>query len=125
VKRTERPYIAGFTAVPHELIRQHMADLAGGELKCLLYIVDRTLGFNKASDRISLSQFSEGITRKDGTRLDRGTGLSRSAVKKALRGLIEKGLVGRERNRSRGGDLDSSTYWLEEVGGPGSPWGEF
>jgi hypothetical protein len=102
-----------FTAVPHELIRQHMPDLSGAELKCLLYVTDRTLGFNKVSDRVSLRQFAEGITRKDGTKLDRGTGLSRSAVKKALRGLIEKGLVGRERNSARDGGWDSSTYWLK------------
>lgn len=108
---------ANFTAVPHEVIREHMADLTGAELKCLLYVVDRTFGFNKVSDRVSLRQFSEGITRKDGTRLDRGTGLSRSAVKKALRGLIEKDLVGRERNRSRRGDRDASTYWPRNVSG--------
>ena len=104
-----------FTAVPHEVIRQHMPDLSGAELKCLLYVVDRTLGFNKVSDRIALRQFAEGITRKDGTKLDRGTGLSRSAVKKALRRLIEKRLIRRERNRLRHGDWDSSTYSLKDV----------
>jgi len=130
VNRNDRLYVpANFTAVPHEVIREHMADLTGAELKCLLYVIDRTFGFNKRSDRISLRQFSEGITRKDGTRLDRGTGLSRSAVKKALRGLIQKGLVGRERNRSRRGDRDASTYWPKNVSGlvrvgqsGGLPW---
>jgi hypothetical protein len=130
VNRNQRLYVpASFTAVPHEVIREHMADLTGAELKCLLYVVDRTFGFNKVSDRVSLRQFSEGITRKDGTRLDRGTGLSRSAVKKALRGLIEKGLVGRKHNRSRQGDRDSSTYWLKNMSGlvrvgqsGGLPW---
>ena len=114
-RRNESYVPLNFTAVPHELIRQHMRDLSGAELKCLLYVVDRTLGFNKVSDRIALRQFAEGITRKDGTQLDRGTGLSRSAVKKALRGLIEKRLIRRKRNRLRNGDWDSSTYSLEGV----------
>jgi len=117
VNRDEGRYVPfRFTAIPHEVIREHMGDLTGAELKCLLYIVDRTFGFNKVSDRISLRQFSEGITKKDGARLDRGTGLSRSGVKKALRGLIAKGLVRRKRNRSRHGDRDSSTYGLKDVG---------
>jgi len=59
--------------------------LSGAELKVLLYLMRRTFGFKKDSDSISLSQICRGISRKDGTALDHGTGLSQSTAQLALR----------------------------------------
>src|SRR5437762_152852 len=75
------------TPVPDELFDEWLAVLSGGELKCLLYIVRRTLGFKKDADAISLSQMVHGITTRDGRVLDSGTGLNRSTVVEALASL--------------------------------------
>jgi hypothetical protein len=40
------------TPVPDELFDEWLAVLSGAELKCLLYIVRRTLGFKKDADAI-------------------------------------------------------------------------
>lgn len=88
---------------PHTQVPNLVADLivpllSGAEVGCLLYIVRRTYGFvsadgqRKQRDRISLSQFENGIE-SGGYVLDLGTGLSRQTVITSLRKLEEKGLV--------------------------------
>ena len=57
-----------------------MAFLSGAEVKVMLYIFRRTLGFKRYADNISLNQLLNGIVRRDGTRLDHGTGLSKSTL---------------------------------------------
>jgi phage replication O-like protein O len=90
-----------YTTVPDELFDLLMPRLTGAELKVLLYIVRRTFGWKKDSDRISLSQFETGITRKNGEALDGGTGLSRRANLKALQGLVEKNVIVKRRVTSK------------------------
>ena len=84
---------AGFTRVSNVLLDCHLAGLSGGETKTYLYVNRRTTGFQKVSDGISVSQICNGIRKRDGTVLDRGTGLSRETVVAALVGLQQKGLV--------------------------------
>jgi hypothetical protein len=87
-----------YTQVPDLLFDQIMQDLDEKELKVLLYIIRRTFGFKKQDDNISLNQLADGIKTKDGRVLDRGTGLSRTLVKRALRSLKEKNLIVARRN---------------------------
>lgn len=71
--------------------------LNGSEQKCLDYILRRTWGFKKDADAIAISQFINGITKYDGTVIDRGTGIkNEKTIRKALRGLIEKDFIERE-----------------------------
>lgn len=108
-----RALIPNSTQIPDVILDQWMAELSGAEFKVLLYVARRTYGFGKESDNISLTQLASGIRRKDGTSLDRGTGLSRSGVKAACNGLIEKGLLIRSGNTSPGGrEPEESTYRL-------------
>ena len=65
-----------------------MYRLPDAELRVLLYICRRTYGFQREKDQISYTQFIEGITTKDGKKLDGGCGLSRPSVNKALVNLI-------------------------------------
>lgn len=88
-------YRPNTTQVPNILLDEVMADLDKSELKCLLYAVRRIYGFHKEGDFIAMSQFETGITRMDGTRLDKGTGLDRKSIRMALKGLIKKGLLSR------------------------------
>src|SRR3954465_9258610 len=86
-----------YTQVPDELFDALLPDLSGAELKVLLYIIRRTFGFKRDSDTISLSQMLNGITRRDGTVLDRGVGLSKPTLLQALRSLSEQEIIFTER----------------------------
>ena len=81
------------TPTPDDVFDLFLADLTHAELKVLLYIVRRTFGFKKTSDRISLKQICGGIVRKNGRRLDGGTGLSRQGAITAVKRLEERGLI--------------------------------
>ena len=101
------------TPTPDLLFDKIMQDLNKSELKVLLYIIRRTYGFKKKSDNISLSQLVDGIQTKRGKVLDRGTGLSISAVKRALRSLKDKNLIDAVRNTDpKKGNLPT-TYSLK------------
>jgi hypothetical protein len=86
---------------PNSIADHFMDLLTSEEWKVISYLARRTFGFNKTEDRVTLSQFSKGITTREGKRLDGGTGLSVTAVKRALDELVRFGLVLRldENNR--------------------------
>ncbi len=119
------PKFAGFstphyTPVPDDLFDRLLSDLSGAELKALLYIMRRTMGFKKNSDDISLSQICGGITTRAGQVLDRGTGLSRSTAIGAIRSLEEWGLIYGVRNASEAHGHEATTYHLHLVADPGT-----
>jgi len=124
-QRTDRPgndwKFRGFaspnyTMVPDELFDELMPDLSGAELKVLLYIVRRTFGFKKGSDRISKAQLENGIRTKDGRILDRGTGLSRRAIRLAVDSLVEKNILLKFRHESPDRGYEATEYALNVVG---------
>lgn len=65
------------------------------ELRVLLYLIRRTLGFKKQGDQITIDQIANGIITREGTRLDWGAQLGERSVQRALGGLEEKGLIER------------------------------
>lgn len=105
------------TQVPDEVFDVLMPTLSGAELKVLLYICRRTFGFRKASDSISISQLTSGITTRDGRVLDSGTGLARHSVVNALRSLAEQGIIIATRHSSRERGDETTTYELRFVAG--------
>jgi len=86
----------GFVPIPNAYIDRYLADLSGAELKVLLAILRRTVGWRKESDEISIEQ------------LQQMTGLARNSVRAGLRGLLERGLVV-ERTRATGSKAASYT----------------
>ncbi len=90
-------FIPNSFQVPNTYIDLFMAYLNANEFKVLMYAIRRILGFREnlssRTDRISLSQFSEGVVAKDGRILDEGTGLSKPAVKTALDELVKYGFL--------------------------------
>jgi len=94
-----------YTQTPNVFYDEIMADLGYAEIKCMLYIFRRTFGFHKQSDKISLTQFETGIEN-----LDRGTGLKRPNIIKALKSLTEKGLV-----KINKGKINSYSLLLEDT----------
>ncbi len=108
-----------YTMVPDELFDELLPTLNGGELKVLLYIIRRTFGFKKDSDNISLNQMLEGIRTRDGRVLDRGTGLARSTLAKALKELEEKNIIVAEKRFSREQGFEATSYRLNILGAAG------
>ncbi len=118
----EREVFSGFhkpayTQVPDEIFDEIAPLLRGPELRVLLYIVRHTFGWKKDSDRISLSQFTSGIVKRDGTVVDRGCGAGRSAIKEALRTLEADGYIEREQVCSKDMGHEPTTYRLRMASG--------
>src|SRR3954447_23074034 len=100
------------TPTPDDLFDRFLPELSGGELKVLLYIIRRTYGFKKDSDAISMTQICEGIKTNTGKNLDYGTGLSKAAVKTAVRSLEQRGLIVVGRVKEENGYNYVNTYSL-------------
>jgi phage replication O-like protein O len=107
-----RALIPNSTQIPDVILDQWMADLSGAELKVVLYVARRTFGFGKTSDNISLSQIANGIKKRDGVILDRGTGLSVSSVARAIKTLEEQNILIRRVNINDKNEHDENTYSL-------------
>ena len=102
---------ANTTPVPDVLFDELLPTLKEAELKALLYIIRRTLGFKKSTDAISLSQFQKGITTKDGRVLDKGCGVKdRTTLVKALASLVTKGCIECIKTKTSNGDDDITLY---------------
>src|SRR5579859_1926199 len=115
-------YAPLYTQVPDELFDFWLPRLSESELKVLLYIIRRTFGFKKESDNISLSQMVEGIVTRAGKRLDYGAGVSATAVKGAIKGLLAKDLIERQHNESAAHGHEATTYRLRLRATPTPPW---
>ncbi len=128
-----------YTQVPDDFFDWLAPLLNEGELRVLLYLLRRTFGFKRAADAVSLEQLCGGIVRTDGTRLDFGTGLSRTSVLRAVRGLKTKQIIeAQPQSDARGTlptvyrvrmapDQDASNAWRAGVGGStasGTPEGQ-
>jgi hypothetical protein len=75
------------------------------ELRVLLYLIRRTLGFKKQGDQITIDQIANGIVTRDGARLDWGAQLGERSVQRALSGLESKSLIERHKQ------LDPDRGW--------------
>ncbi len=86
--------------IPFKILDLLIPQLPEAELRVYLYVARRTIGFRKFMDRISLSQFTDGII-VNGEQKDLGTGMKKPAVIKALKNLKIVGLIKTE-SRSEG-----------------------
>jgi Bacteriophage replication protein O len=106
-------YVPNSTQVPDTLFDELLSELSGAELKVVLYIIRRTFGFKKAQDNISLAQMVDGIVTKEGKVLDRGTGLGKASVARAVITLEERGVIVRNRRQSQERGDEATTYSLK------------
>lgn len=74
-------FIVNSFQLPNSVVDELLADLTGAELKCYLYVLRKTKGWNKEEDAISVSQFMK-VTR-----------LSNRKVIDACERLVELGLL--------------------------------
>ena len=86
-------FIPNSFIIPNSVIDELLAKLTCAELKCYLFVVRKTKGWNKESDSISASQFVE------------VTGLSKKSVITACESLVQMGLLDRS-----GGERKLNTY---------------
>ena len=70
-----------FTQVPNIILDEKLKELKSSELKIFILICRKTFGYQKLKDSISLSQMMK------------HTGLAKSTVIEAIRGLEKKGIV--------------------------------
>jgi DNA-binding transcriptional ArsR family regulator len=89
----ENKLIPNSTQIPNIILDLILPKLPEAEARCLLYISRRTFGFHRDNDRISFSQFENGIISKDGLVLDVGTGLSRPSISQALSNLFNAEII--------------------------------
>src|SRR3972149_7367017 len=75
------------------IINGHVHELSGSEFKVLWYILRHTFGWQKSTDKLSISQICNGIKKRNGEYLDKGTGLSNRHVIKALKSLEKNGFI--------------------------------
>lgn len=98
---------SGFTQVPNSILEALCkVNLSKYEWRVLLFILRKTYGYHKQSDRIPLSQFSQ------------GTGLDRRHVHRALKSLWVKGMIiktGRGNGIAYAIQLDSTKWRLSPV----------
>ena len=74
-------FIPNSFQVPNALVDDLMAELDGVELKCYLFVIRKTKGWNKEYDAISLTQFIK------------FTGAGKTAVVDALKKLVDLGFL--------------------------------
>lgn len=103
------------TQTPDPIFDYWLTRLTGAEMRVLLYAVRRTYGFKKDDDNISLDQFEHGIRTDDGAVLDEGCGCSRKSILRAIKLLVDKGLLAKTRRRDADKRDDVNNYRLHIV----------
>lgn len=71
-----------------QLMDLYRHQLSPQENLALTFILRRTIGYQKLSDKISLTQFETGVGKND-----KGTGMSRKTIIKSIKGLEKKGFI--------------------------------
>lgn len=96
---------AGYLRIPNDWfdVCAQIDNLA--ELKVILYVMRRTWGFQKYDDfkPITLNEFKNGRKRKNGTYIDKGTGLGLTAIKDGIKRAVEHGYLMVEWNYDKPG----------------------
>jgi len=84
-----------WSKLPHALIDALPLFKSKGELMVVLYILRHTWGYQEfgVPKRITRDEFMNGRKRRDGTRMDNGTGLSRASVTQGLKQAVEHGFL--------------------------------
>jgi len=96
----EPSLFAGFTdptqnwsRLPHQLIEALPLIETLGEMKVILYTLRHTWGYHDDEKKITLDEFCNGRKRRDGSRIDGGTGLSKPTVIDGLERAVIHGFI--------------------------------
>jgi hypothetical protein len=84
-----------YSKLPHTLIDCLPVFSSMAELKVVVYLLRHTWGFSEYGEpkKITTDEFMNGRKRRDGTRLDKGTGLVKNSVISGLELAVEHGFI--------------------------------
>ena len=82
-----------WSKLPHAFIDALNMVETVGELKTILYILRHTWGYHDDQKKITLDEFANGRKRRDGSRIDGGTGLSIPTIRNGLERAEEHGFI--------------------------------
>lgn len=94
------PPVSNYCKLPIAFIEAFPLFSSLAELMVVLYILRHTWGYQEFDEgkRITLDEFMNGRKRRNGTRIDDGTGLTKSAVLSGLSKAIDDGFIAVEVN---------------------------
>ena len=104
-----------WSKLPHALIGALPQVSTISELKVILYILRHTWGYHESERRISLDEFRHGRKRRDGTRIDDGTGLSTNSIKDGIKRAVAGGFIIVDRDERDGARI-KQYYRLKNKG---------
>lgn len=84
----EKP-TSNFCRIPNQFFDLLPSFATRSELIVVLYILRHTWGFDDDSKKITLDEFVNGRKRKDGSRIDSGTGLTKPSVVSGIKSAVE------------------------------------
>jgi DNA-binding MarR family transcriptional regulator len=96
--------------VPNRLFDELMLDLKVAELRLLLYLHRKTFELGSETVQLSFDELKRGQRAEDGSRIDKGTRLSKMALASAIKSLEERGLITVERRCSPRNGYESNVY---------------
>lgn len=100
MKREYRKFFHRYLVIPRQLVEGELHDLSDASLRVYLYILHRTIGFNKLSETITVPEFMDGL--KTSSKVyDVGTGVKRSTAKAAIRDLEKKQWISVKREHNK------------------------
>jgi hypothetical protein len=84
---------ANFTRIPNAFLESMSIIDTVGEMKVVYYVLRHTWGYQDDCKKITLDEFQYGRKRKDGSRLDNGTGLAKSTIVDGLNRAEQHGFI--------------------------------
>lgn len=97
--------IENWSKLPNEFIeRMHEIETLG-EMKVLLYVVRHTWGYHNTEKKITMDEFAHGRKRRDGTRIDHGTGMSEPSIRGGIKMAVAHGFLSVETDDSDKGRI--------------------
>jgi hypothetical protein len=103
-----------WSKLPHALVTALPIIETLSELKVILYVLRHTWGYQEygTAKRITLDEFEHGRKRRDGSRMDGGTGLSSNAVRSGVMRAVAHGFLIQETETHRDKGRQSHVYYL-------------
>lgn len=84
-----------YSKLPHDFVNCLPMIDSLAELKVVLYVLRHTWGFSEYGKpkRITIDEFMDGRKRRNGSRMDQGTGLAKASVWDGLKRAVEHGFL--------------------------------
>lgn len=87
--------LENWSKLPHAFIGALPLITSLAELKVVLYVLRHTWGYREyeTAKHITTDEFANGRKKKDGTRIDKGIGMSEPSIRSGVRSALEHGFI--------------------------------